>query len=87
MVETVVSFLPLLLVLSVVGLLIYFARLRHPVRQIENASRQTMDEQSQIIIRTFKGSQAEATRLFKVASIDMAAEGYFPTSQSWVPGQ
>ena len=42
---------------------------------------------SQTIIKTYKGSQTEATKLFQVDSIEMAAKGYFPVAQSWAPGQ
>ena len=40
-----------------------------------------------VIVRTYRGSQARATALFQADSIKMADLGYFPTSQSWAPGQ
>jgi hypothetical protein len=40
-----------------------------------------------IIVRTYKGSEAKAITSFQADSVTMAARGYFPTSQSWVPGQ
>src|SRR5262245_6433537 len=43
--------------------------------------------QPQVIIRTYSGDQAEATTLFQADSVEMAARGYFPTSQSYAPGQ
>jgi hypothetical protein len=43
--------------------------------------------QSQVVIRTYTGSQEVATALFRADSIKLAAENYFPTSQSWAPGQ
>ena len=88
--DTLVSFVPLLFVLGVIGMIIYFIR-RNQTKQIEGASGGAsgpiFTNQSPVIIRTFKGSQAEAMRIFKAASIDMAADGYFPTSQSWASGQ
>jgi uncharacterized protein UPF0547 len=39
-----------------------------------------------IIVKTYKGRQAQATALFEADSAEMAAKGYFPTSQSWAPG-
>lgn len=44
-------------------------------------------DQRQVIIKTYSGSQAEATMRFQADAIEMAANGYFPTSQSWAPGQ
>jgi hypothetical protein len=40
-----------------------------------------------VIVRTYKGSQAQAITSFQADSVIMAARGYFPTSQSWVPGE
>ncbi|WP_291994909.1 zinc ribbon domain-containing protein [Candidatus Accumulibacter sp. ACC003] len=42
--------------------------------------------QKQVIVKTYKGSQAKAMELFQSDAAKMAAEGYFPTSQSWAPG-
>lgn len=39
-----------------------------------------------VIIRTYTGSQDSATAQFQSDSAKMAAQGYFPTSQSWAPG-
>jgi predicted Zn-ribbon and HTH transcriptional regulator len=44
-------------------------------------------EESQVIIKTYEGNQAEAMRRFQFDVSEMAAQGYFPTSQSWTPGQ
>jgi len=47
----------------------------------------TLGDQNQIIVITYKGkNQDEAMSRFKVDSTEMAADGYFPTSQSWAPG-
>ena len=45
-----------------------------------------MAEQERVVIKTYKGSQAAATAAFQADAADMAAQGYFPTSQSWAPG-
>ena len=39
-----------------------------------------------VIIRTYYGSQYIATSQFESDSINLAEQGYFPTSQSWTPG-
>jgi predicted Zn-ribbon and HTH transcriptional regulator len=44
-------------------------------------------DQRPVIIKTYRGSQAEAAKRFQANSAEMAAHGYFPTSQSWAPGQ
>ena len=41
----------------------------------------------QIIVQTYTGSQAEATRRFQANAAQMAAQAYFPVFQSWAPGQ
>jgi len=41
----------------------------------------------QIIVQTYTGSQAEATRRFQADAAQMAAQAYFPGFQSWAPGQ
>jgi len=45
-----------------------------------------MPEQGGVIVKTYKGSQDEATRLFQEDVGLMAAKGYFPTSQTYAPG-
>src|SRR5262249_26090841 len=39
------------------------------------------------VIKTYEGSQAEATMRFQSDAIEMAANSYFPTVKAWVPGQ
>ncbi|MDR3448180.1 MAG: zinc ribbon domain-containing protein [Alphaproteobacteria bacterium] len=46
-----------------------------------------MSDQDEVIIKTYTGSQSEAMALYQADSADMAAQNYFPTSQSWVPGR
>jgi len=38
------------------------------------------------IVKTYKGKQEDAMAAFKADSVNKAAHGYFPTSQSWAPG-
>jgi hypothetical protein len=46
-----------------------------------------MSDQSKIIIRTYYGrNQADAMAAYQADSVEMVAQGYFPTSQSWAPG-
>ena len=41
----------------------------------------------QTLVKTYKGSQAEATMRFRAYATRIAADGYFPTTQSWAPGE
>ena len=45
-----------------------------------------VSEQEPTIIKTYKGSKDQATAVFKADSANMAAQGYYPTSQTWAPG-
>lgn len=40
----------------------------------------------EVLVKTYKGSQDEATKLFQEDARALAARGYFPTSQTYVPG-
>lgn len=42
--------------------------------------------QNQVIIRTYKGSQSAAASAYQADAARLAAQGYFPISQSWAPG-
>jgi hypothetical protein len=48
---------------------------------------ESADTPPSILIKTYTGKQGEATALFQADSIEMAAKGYFPTWQSWAPGE
>jgi hypothetical protein len=39
-----------------------------------------------IIVRTYTGSQTSATTWFRNDAAELAKQGYYPTSQNWVPG-
>jgi hypothetical protein len=41
----------------------------------------------QIIVKTYTGSQAEATKSFQADAVRMADQLYFPVFQSWAPGR
>jgi hypothetical protein len=45
-----------------------------------------MSAASPTVIRTYTGSQLEASKAYQVDVVKMASEGYFPVSQSWSPG-
>ncbi len=45
-----------------------------------------MSAQEQIIVKTYKGNQLEATKAFQADSAKMANQDYYPTSQTWAPG-
>ena len=42
--------------------------------------------QKQILIKTYKGNQQQAMEAFQTDASKMAVQGYFPVSQTWVPG-
>jgi hypothetical protein len=48
---------------------------------------QALMQGQQTIIKTYKGSQSTAQKLFQADSVKMAGVGYFPKSQSWAAGQ
>jgi hypothetical protein len=60
-------------------------RQNNTIRQL--ADQRQIDQHQQVIVKTYKGSQAEAIKRFEDDSIKMAAHGYFLRSQSWAPGQ
>ena len=41
---------------------------------------------TRVVVRTYKGSQAGATARYQSDAARLAAQGYFPISQSWAPG-
>lgn len=45
-----------------------------------------MTGEKQVVVKTYKGSQARAAELFQEDATKMASQGYVPTSQSWAPG-
>ena len=45
-----------------------------------------MGKQEPVLVRTYRGGQNDAMALFKADAPKLAAEGYFPMSQIWVPG-
>jgi hypothetical protein len=46
-----------------------------------------MSDASKVVIRTYKGrNNAEAIAAYQADAAEMAAQGYYPTSQSWAPG-
>lgn len=42
--------------------------------------------QKQILVKTYKGNQQQATEAFQTDAAKMAAQGYYPTAQTWAPG-
>jgi hypothetical protein len=39
------------------------------------------------LLKAYKGRQGEVAALLQADYIEMAAEGYFPTWQNWLPGE
>lgn len=52
----------------------------------ESLNKEITTIQKQIVVKTYTGSQTQTAQLFQTDSELMAAEGYFPISQSWAPG-
>ena len=81
----------LLILLVIIAVIFLVVRNRKRVaadkRAAEQAeiARQLSRERAGIAIRTYKGTQEQATRLFQADAADMAAGGYLPTNQSWAP--
>jgi len=50
-------------------------------------SAQTARDQKAILVRSYKGTQSESANLFEADAAVLAADGYFPVSQNWAPGQ
>jgi Uncharacterised protein family UPF0547 len=45
-----------------------------------------MATQSKVQVKTYKGTQQQATDAFRRDASSMAKQGYFPTAQTWAPG-
>jgi hypothetical protein len=58
---------------------------QHQQKLVEQ--REITEQRKQLIIKAYRGSQVEAMVRFQADSTQMAAHGYFPTSQTWAPGQ
>lgn len=75
----------LILLLAVIVVVGSFQRKRS--EQLEASAMQNAI-QSGILIRKYKGkNQEQALRSFQTNSTKVADKGFFPTSQSWLPGQ
>jgi uncharacterized protein len=48
---------------------------------------QAVSRRQPVIIRAYKGSQSDSYAAFQKDAVAMAKRDYFPTSQSWAPGQ
>lgn len=56
-----------------------------PSPAAEVASRHS--DKQPVIVVSYTGTQAEATAAFREDTIRMAERGYFPSSQTWIPGE
>jgi hypothetical protein len=45
-----------------------------------------MADRGQIIVKTYRGSQSAAMAAFQRDANKLAAEGYVPITQTWLPG-
>jgi hypothetical protein len=75
--------------LAVIAIGVVIALLAVSSRRGRNKARLAKGERPRprFIIRSYRGSQAEATRNFREDSVRLASAGYFPTTQTWAPGQ
>jgi Uncharacterised protein family UPF0547 len=53
---------------------------------LRNQNPVILGDQNPVIVKTYKGSQTNATAAYQADAAFMAAKGYFPVSQSWAPG-
>jgi hypothetical protein len=77
-------------IVTVVGVAYFLATQERyaQIKTAESASLQKLADQSQIIIKSYEGvSRAEIMSRYQADSIEMAVKRYFPTSQTWTPGQ
>jgi hypothetical protein len=79
------SFAPLIIIVIVLLVVWSVPSRRAKKKQRYDLLRQQVGDQ--IVIKTYKGKESEATQDFQYDAIEMAERGYFPTSQSWAPGQ
>jgi hypothetical protein len=85
------SIWPVFVLILIAGLLIFLRQSSLRWQRQNTSQRNLADlrirQHEQVIVKTYKGSQAQAAKRFEDDSTEMAAHGYFPTSQSWAPGQ
>jgi hypothetical protein len=62
-------------------------KLDSAIKPPEFADTPVLADTSTIPVEAYKGKQREAAACFQAHSIEMAAEGYLPTWQSWAPGE
>jgi hypothetical protein len=41
----------------------------------------------EVVVKTYRGTEAQATAAFQRDAPLMAQQGYYPVSQSWTPGE
>jgi hypothetical protein len=51
------------------------------------ADKAKVSDTTSLVLRAYEGKQGEAAACLQADSIEMAAEGYFPTWQNWAPGE
>jgi hypothetical protein len=77
-----------LVVLIIIGVIIIAFRNRSKRQAEEKKRAQEKAEiinKQPVVIKTYKGNQEDATRLYQADVAKMATQGYFPTNQSWAP--
>ena len=63
------------------------SKLDSAIKSPELADTPELTDTSSILVEAYTGKQGEAAARFQADSIEMAAEGYLPTWQSWAPGE
>ena len=51
------------------------------------ADRPKLSDTPSLLLKAYEGKHGEVTARLQADSIEMAAEGYFPTWQNWAPGE
>ena len=54
---------------------------------MELADKSKLSDEPSLVLKAYEGKRGEATAHLQADSVEMAAEGYFPTWQNWAPGE
>ena len=72
-----------------IGLLIAIGLIALAVGRREQrlkANQRKKDLEAGFIVRTYTGKQSQALERYNADALELAKDGFFPTSQTWAPG-
>ena len=55
--------------------------------KVARGTRRVITESGSVVVKVYEGSQSEAQRCFQADLTAMAAQGLFPDSATWAPGE